>query len=70
MMVCLLRSAYGGGVFSSRTIALACERHVAFLAIVGEERPDVRPISDCRTWHLAACKAVWVQVVRGAGEAG
>src|SRR5206468_3739562 len=48
MMVCLLLSASCVGVFSSRTIALACERHGAFLAIVGEERPDFRPISDVR----------------------
>jgi len=49
MMVCVLRYAYSVGVFSSRNIALACERHLAFLAIVGEERPDFRPISDLRT---------------------
>jgi hypothetical protein len=45
-------------------MALAGERHLAFLALVGEERPDVRPISDCRPLHLEACKAVLVQVVR------
>ena len=49
MMVCLLLYAYSVGVFSSRTIALACERHGALLAIVGEERPDCRTISDVRT---------------------
>ncbi len=64
MMVCLLLYAYCVGVFSSRKIALACERHVAFLAIVGEERPDFRTLSDCRKLHLEACKAVFVQVVR------
>ena len=69
MMVCRLRSAYGGGC-SSRTIALACERTLAFLALVGQDRPDVRTISDCRTRHLAAFQDVWVQVVRLAGEAG
>ena len=70
MMVCLLLYAYCVGVFSSRKIALACERHLAFLAIVGEERPDVRTISDFRTLHLEAFKAVLVQVGRLAGEAG
>ena len=64
MLVCLLLYAYCVGVFSSRKIALACERHVAFLALVGEDRPDFRPISDCRTLPLEACKAVCVQVVR------
>jgi len=70
MMVCLLLYAYCVGVFSSRKIALACERNLAFMAIVGEERPDFRTISDCRKLHLEAFKAVFVQVVRLAGEAG
>ena len=43
---------------------------MAFLAIVGEERPDFRTISDFRKLHLEAFKAVFVQVVRLAGEAG
>ena len=63
-MVCLLLYAYSVGVFSSRTTALACERHLAFLAIVGQERPDFRTISDFRKLHLEAFKAVFVQVVR------
>ena len=70
MMVGLLLYAYGVGVFSSRKIALACERNLAFMAIVGEERPDFRTISDFRKLHLEAFKAVFVQVVRLAGEAG
>jgi transposase len=70
MMVCLLLYAYSVGVFSSRKIALACERNLAFLAIVGEARPDFRTISDFRKLHLAAFKDVFVQVVRLAGEAG
>jgi hypothetical protein len=40
------------------------------MAIVGEARPDFRTLSDFRKWHLAAFKAVLVQVVRLAGEAG
>jgi transposase len=70
MMVCLLLYAYCVGVFSSRKIALACERNLAFMAIVGQERPDFRTISDFRKQHLAAFKEVFVQVVRVAGEAG
>src|SRR6266478_6520885 len=70
MMVCLLLYAYCVGVFSSRKIAWACERHLAFLAIVGQERPDFRTISDCRKLHVEAFKDVFVQVVRLAGEAG
>jgi len=69
-MVCLLLSAYGVGVFASRTMALACERHLAFLAIGGQDRPDFRTISDCRTRHGEACSDVCVAVGRLAGEAG
>jgi transposase len=70
MMVCLLLSAYCVGVFSSRKIALACERTLAFLAIVGQDRPDFRTISDFRKLPLEAFKDVFVQVVRLAAEAG
>jgi transposase len=70
LMVCRLLSAYCVGVFSSRKIALACERTLAFLAIVGQDRPDFRTSSDFRTLHLAAFKDVCVQVVRLAVEAG
>ena len=48
MMTTLLLYSYCVGVFSSRKIAAACERNVAFLAIVGQRRPDFRSISDFR----------------------
>jgi transposase len=70
MMVCRLLYAYCVGVFSSRKIALACERNLACLAIVGQERPDCRTLSDCRQLHLEAFKEVFVQVVRLAAAAG
>jgi transposase len=70
MMVCLLLYAYCVGVFSSRKIAQACERNLAFIAIVGEDRPDFRPSSDFRKLHLQAFCDVFVQVLRIAGEAG
>ena len=70
MMVCLLLYAYCVGVFSSRKIALACERNLAFLAIVGQERPDFRTISDFRKLHLEVFKEVFVHVVRLASEMG
>jgi transposase len=70
MMVCLLLYAYCVGVFSSRKIAQACERNLAFSAIVGQERPDFRTISDVRKLHLEAFREVFVQVLRVAGEAG
>ena len=70
MMVCLLLYAYCVGVFSSRKIAQACERNLAFLAIVGDERPDFRTISDFRKSHLDAFADVFVQVLRLAQAAG
>jgi transposase len=70
MMVCLLLYAYCVGVFSSRKIAQACERNLAFIAIVGADRPDFRTISDFRKLHLAAFCDIFVQVLRIAGESG
>jgi len=69
-MVCLLLYAYCVGVYSSRKIALACERNLAFLAIVGQDRPDFRTISDFRKIHLDAFADVFVAVLRLAKEAG
>ena len=70
MMGCLLLYADWVGVFASRKLAQACERHLACIAIVGEHRPDGRTISDFRTLHLAAFCDVFVQVRRIAGGAG
>src|SRR5439155_202581 len=70
MMTCLLLDAYCVGVFSSRKIAQACERNLAFLAIVGTDRPDFRTISLFRKEHLDAFADVFVQVLRLAQAAG
>jgi transposase len=70
MMTCLLLYSYCVGVFSSRKIALACERSLAFLAIVGADRPDFRTISLFRKNHLDAFADVFVQVLRLAHAAG
>jgi hypothetical protein len=70
MMGCLWLYAYCVGVFSSRKIAQACERNLAFLAIVGTECPDFRTISDFRKLHLEAFREGFGQVLRIAGEAG
>jgi transposase len=70
MMTCLLLYAYCVGVFSSRKIAQACERNLAFLAIVGDQRPDFRTISLFRKTHLEAFADVFVQVLRLAKAAG
>ncbi len=58
MMVCLLLYAYCVGVFSSRKIALACERHLAFLAI---SRAMRRVIRRC---VMGICKRKWSACAR------
>src|SRR2546423_1252056 len=70
MMSCLWLYSYSVGVFSSRKIAAACERNLAFLAIVGDDRPDFRTISDFRKEHLQGLAALFVQVLQLAAEAG
>jgi transposase len=54
MMTCLWLYAYSVGVFASRKVAQACERNLAFLAIVGDDRPDFRTLSAFRKLHLDA----------------
>ena len=70
MMVTLLTYSYSVGVCSSRKIAAACERNLAFRAIVDNAPPDFRTISDFRKIHLAAFKPLFVEVLRLAGEMG
>lgn len=70
MMVTLLLYSYCVGVFSSRRIAAACERNLAFLAIVGLDRPDFRTISEFRRVHLDVLAELFVQVLRLAAELG
>lgn len=70
LLVCLLLYAYCVGVYSSRKIAAACERNLAFLAIVGDDRPDFRTLSDFRKGHLELFADLFTQVLRLAAEAG
>jgi transposase len=70
MMVTLLFYSYSVGVFSSRKIAAACERNIAFLAIVGNQPPDFRTISDFRKNHLQPLGDLFVDVLAIAGELG
>jgi len=70
LMACLLLYAYAVGVYSSRKIALACERNLAFLAIVGDDRPDFRTISDFRKIHLDAFADLFLDGLRLARELG
>jgi transposase len=70
MMVTLLVYAYSVGVCSSRKIAQACRRNLAFRAIVGDDPPDFRTISDFRKIHLKAMRPLFLEVLRIAGEMG
>jgi transposase len=70
MMATLLVYSYCVGVFSSRRIAAACERNLAFLALVGPQRPDFRTISDFRKIHHQRFQDLFVEVLRVAGELG
>jgi transposase len=70
MLACLLLYSYCVGVYSSRKIALACERNLAFLAIVGDDRPDFRTISDFRKEHLRPLAGLFDQVLGLAAELG
>ena len=70
MMVTLLVYAYCVGVCSSRKIAAACERNLAFRAIVGNAPPDFRTISDFRKIHLSAFRPLFLEVLRLAGTMG
>jgi transposase len=70
LLVCLWLYAYAVGVYSSRKIAAACERNLAFLAIVGDDRPDFRTISNFRKEHLDRFADLFLQVLRLAHAAG
>jgi transposase len=70
LLVCLWLYAYAIGVYSSRKIAAACERNLAFLAIVGDDRPDFRTISDFRKEHLERFADLFLQVLRLAHASG
>jgi transposase len=70
MMVTRLMYAYAVGVCSSRKIAAACERNLAFRAIVGDAPPDFRTVSDFRKSHQAAFRPLFLDVLRRAGEMG
>lgn len=70
MMATLLVYAYAVGAFSSRKIAWACERNLAFRAIVGQDAPDFRTINNFRANHLEAMKPLFLEVLRLAGNLG
>lgn len=70
MMCTLLCYAYAVGVCSSRKIAAAAQRNLAFMAIVGKEPPNFRTISDFRKIHYGAFEDLFIEVLRVAGKLG
>ena len=70
MMVALLLYCYATGTRSSRRIMKRCHVDVACRAIVGEDVPDFRTISDFRKTHLARLEALFVEVLKLCALAG
>lgn len=64
MMLVLLMYSYSVGVFSSRRIAIACERNLAFIAIVGSTPPDFRTICNFRKRHADAFEGLFIEVLK------
>lgn len=70
MLVKVLLYGYALGVRSSRKIAEALERDVAFRYLAGNQQPDFRTISDFRKQHLNALEALFTTVLEVCAEAG
>jgi transposase len=64
MMLVLLMYSYCVGVFSSRKIAAACERNLAFIAIVGSNPPNFRTICNFRKNHAGVFQALFIEVLK------
>lgn len=70
MMVKVLVYAYASGVFSSRRIATRMQEDIAFRMLGANNAPAHRTIREFRQFHIAEFSALFVQVVRLAGETG
>jgi transposase len=70
MMVKVLVYGYATGVFSSRKIARKLHEDVAFRMLAAGNFPAHRTLRDFRAIHLEELSALFVQVVRLAGEMG
>lgn len=70
MMLKVLLYGYATGVFSSRKLARKLEEDVAFRVLGADNFPQHRTICDFRQRHLADFKAVFVQVLGIARQAG
>jgi len=70
MMVKVLVYGYATGVFSSRKIARKLHEDVAFRVLAAGNFPKHRTLCDFRALHLQELAALFVQVVKLAGECG
>jgi hypothetical protein len=70
MMLKVLIFAYASGVFSSRRIAAGLEEQVALRYLAAGNSPSHRTIARFRLEHLEHFRALFVEVVRIAAEAG
>ena len=70
MMVKVILYGYATGCTSSRKLARKLQEDVAFRVLAAENFPAHRTICDFRQQHLEALRALFVQVVRLAREAG
>lgn len=70
MMVKVLVYGYATGVFSSRKIARKLHEDVAFRVLAAGNFPKHRTLCDFRALHLEELAALFVQVVKLAGECG
>ena len=70
MMVKVLVYGYATGVFSSRKIARKLHEDVAFRVLAADNFPKHRTLSDFRALHLQELGALFVQIVKLAGECG
>ena len=70
MMVKILLYGYATGIFSSRRIASALQRDLAFRLLAAGSLPRHRTICEFRKRHLEDFKDLFVQVVAIAREMG
>lgn len=70
MMVKVLVYAYASGVFSSRKIATRMQEDIGFRMLGANNAPAHRTIREFRQLHIEEFSALFVQVVRLAGEVG
>lgn len=64
IMIKIIFYGYTIGIFSSRKLANACERDVAFIYLASSYKPDFRTISDFRKDNLEVLNEYFVEVLK------